>query len=105
MEESQEKCVSGPDQKRRGEENDGETVKWRRRITKKKKHQDVQRNSGGEVCLLFPSTLSTSVFIYYSPALQMTTGHLSKIISATVLGAECTESCHRHNIASLYDCQ
>jgi len=59
MEESQKECVSGPDQKRRGEEDDGETVEWRRRITEKKKHQDVQRNSGGEVCLLFPSTLST----------------------------------------------
>lgn len=79
MEESQKECVSGPDQKRRGEENDGETVEWRWRITEKEKHQDVQRNSGGEVCLPFPSTLSTFVLIYYSPTLQTTTGHLSKI--------------------------
>jgi len=76
MEESQKECVSGPDQKRRGEEDDGETVEWRRRITEKKKHQDVQRNSGGEVCLLFPLT---SFFIFYSPTLQMTRDHFSYI--------------------------
>lgn len=53
MEESQEERVSGPDQKRRGEEDDGETAEWRWRITEKEKHQDLQRNSGGKVCLPF----------------------------------------------------
>lgn len=70
MEESQKECVSGPDQKRRGEENDGETVKWRRRITEKKKHQDVQRNSGGEVCLLY-----TFHFCFHLLQSNTTDGH------------------------------
>ncbi len=65
MEESQKECVSGSDQERRGEKDDGETVGWRWRITEKEKYQDVQRNSGGEVCLPFPPTLSfTFIYIY-----------------------------------------
>lgn len=69
MEGSQKECVSGSDQERRGEEDDGETVGWKWRITEKEKYQDVQRNSGGEVCLQFPPTLST-FFIQFFVAAQ-----------------------------------
>lgn len=70
MEESQKECVSGSDQERRGEKDDGETVGWRWRITEKEKYQDVQRNSGGEVCLPFPSTLSSFVITFFVAAQQ-----------------------------------
>lgn len=51
LEESPEERVSRFDKERRGEEDDGEDDEWRRMLTEKEKHQDVQRDSGGEVGL------------------------------------------------------
>lgn len=50
MEKSQEKYFPRPDQKTRGEEDDG-AIDVRRRLylSEEKKHQDLQRDSAGQV--------------------------------------------------------
>lgn len=49
LEEPQEERVSRPDKERGGEEDEGEVDEWRQMLTEKEKHQDLQRDSGGEV--------------------------------------------------------
>lgn len=53
MEESKEKYFPGPDQEGGGEEDDGELdVGQSLYLTEEEKHQDLQRDSGGEVCVI-----------------------------------------------------
>lgn len=49
LEKPQEKRISRPDKERRGEEDDGEVDEWRKMLPEKEKHQDLPRDSGGEV--------------------------------------------------------
>lgn len=51
MEKSEEKYFPRPDQEGGGEEDDGEVdVRRYLYLSEKEKHQDLQRDSGGQVC-------------------------------------------------------
>lgn len=67
MEESEEEYFPRLDQEGGGEEDDGAGDVWRRlHLPAKEKHQDLQRDSGGQVCELCSSAPVKSACLAFS---------------------------------------
>lgn len=59
MEKSQEEYFPGPDQEGGGEKDDGEAdVRRHFYLPEEEKRQDLQRDSGGQVCAVQPDGMS-----------------------------------------------
>lgn len=64
VEESKAQCLSGLDQERGGEEDDGETDDVGGRFSSQKERQNLQRDCGGEVSAHHYNPFSLSVCLF-----------------------------------------